>query len=548
VGTDVSTDASTLVSVIMIFYQAEEFFEEAMASVLAQTYPSIELLLCDDGSTDGSTAIAREWAQNHPPVRYLEHPGHAHLGMSSTRNLGIAAARGDLVAFLDADDVWDRDHLDHEVSLLLGHPEAGLVCGQAVDWHSWQDPQAPDVVPLLPWPPGVVVAPPQMLTALLRRGSFRTPTCSLLVRKEVLDAIGGAEDEFPDLYEDQVLLAKLYLTQSCVISGSRSALYRRHARSSTAKAVRKGTYHPARPNISLERFLRWLSALPEVRHGEEHAELRSLIRNALQPYDHALTHTRWRVRSLAVARVPPPARRLLRGAARRARAIGPARMGSLRRLTPLSRQFGYDRGLPVDRYYIERFLAANAHVIAGRVLEVGDSAYTRRFGGTRVTRVDVLNIDADAPETTIVADLAAGEGIPSASFDCLVITQTLHLVYDVSAAVRTLHRILRPGGTVLATFPGISPLSTDRWAQTWYWSLTPLSATRLFAEVFGSENVEVSAHGNVLASVAFLEGMAARELRRRELETYDSQFPMLITVRAYRPITASPVSEDGEGG
>src|SRR3954470_11220225 len=140
-----STEAdTTLVSVIMIFFDAEEFFEEAIASVLAQTHSPIELLLCDDGSTDGSTAIARRWARSHPAVRYLEHAGHAHRGMSSTRNLGIAAAQGDLAAFLDADDVWEKDHLHHDVSLLLSRPEAGMVCGQAVDWHSWRDPGTPD--------------------------------------------------------------------------------------------------------------------------------------------------------------------------------------------------------------------------------------------------------------------------------------------------------------------------------------------------------------------------------------------------------------------
>src|SRR3954451_5800753 len=170
------TGSEALGSVIMIFFDAEEFFEEAIASVLAQTHPSIELLLCDDGSTDASTAIARQWARNHPAVRYLEHPGHAHLGMSSTRNLGIAAARGDLVAFLDADDVWDSGHLDHEVTLLLSHPEAAMACGQAVEWRSWQDPGVADSFDPLPWPPGVVVAPPGMLTAVLRNGAFCTPT------------------------------------------------------------------------------------------------------------------------------------------------------------------------------------------------------------------------------------------------------------------------------------------------------------------------------------------------------------------------------------
>jgi hypothetical protein len=119
-------------------------------------------------------------------------------------------------------------------------------------------------------------------------------------------------------------------------------------------------------------------------------------------------------------------------------------------------------------------------------------------------------------------------------------------VYDVAAAVRTLHRILRPGGTVLATVPGISPLSTDRWAETWYWSLTPLSVTRLFADVFGADNIEVSAHGNVLTSVAFLEGLAAEELRPRELAVHDPQFPMVITVRAHRSVTGPSMPGDDD--
>ena len=232
--------------------------------------------------------------------------------------------------------------------------------------------------------------------------------------------------------------------------------------------------------------------------------------------------------------VRPLAGRLLRAAGRRARSRVPVRLGSLRRVAPVSRHFGYDRGLPIDRYYIERFLQSNASVVVGHVLEIGDSAYTRRFGGRRVTSIDVLNINAGHPETTIVGDLASADHIPSDSFDCLVITQTLHLIYDLPAAVETLRRILKPGGVVLATFPGISSLSTDRWAETWYWSLTPLSAQRLFSEAFGPDQVEIASHGNVLTSIAFLEGLASRELRRRELDTHDPQFPMLVTVRAVK--------------
>jgi SAM-dependent methyltransferase len=212
------------------------------------------------------------------------------------------------------------------------------------------------------------------------------------------------------------------------------------------------------------------------------------------------------------------------------------RMGRLRRTAPLSRQFGYDRGQPVDRHYVEQFLEAHAHQIRGRVLEIGDSEYTHRFGGGRVTRSDVLNIAAGHPETTIVADLADADHIPSDSFDALVVTQTLHLVYDLPRAVRTLHRILRPGATALVTVPGISPVSSDQWSETWYWSLTPLAARRLFGEVFGDDWVVVEAHGNVLTTVAFLEGMASHELRPEELELHDPQFPMLVTVTATRSL------------
>ncbi|MCW2540928.1 MAG: glycosyl transferase family 2 [Frankiales bacterium] len=548
--------AVPLVSVIMIFRNAAKFFDEAIDSVLTQRYPAFELLLCDDGSSDSSTATARRRAALDPVrVRYLEHPEHAHRGMSSTRNLGLAASQGELVAFLDADDKWDPAHLAGEVALLIAHPEAGMVCGQAVDWHTWADPSAVDTASPLAWPPGVVVPPPGMLGALLRRGDLRTPTCNLLVRRSALEAVGGSHDEFRNMYEDQVLLARLYLTQVCVISGNRTAWYRRHEDSSSARAIRDGSYDPYLPSPTREAFLRWLSTLPQMQAEAAGGELSSLLAEALRPYEglssnesarpaYARLHHRRRttagslVRRAGRATIPAAVRRRVRGLMRRVVGRGSTGMAAIGNVFPLSRQFGYDRGLPVDRFYIERFLAANAHAIAGRVLEVGDRYYTTRYGGDRVTHSDVLNIDPAIPDTTVVADLADGAGIAPESFDCLVITQTLHLLYDLRAAVATLHRSLSPGGTVLATFPGITAISTDRWADTWYWALTPLSAARLFGEVFGAANIEVVACGNVLTSTAFLYGIAAHELRAQDLELHDPQFPMLITVRAYRPLTA----------
>jgi SAM-dependent methyltransferase len=215
--------------------------------------------------------------------------------------------------------------------------------------------------------------------------------------------------------------------------------------------------------------------------------------------------------------------------------VGWVRFGSLRRVAPISRAFGFDRGLPVDRYYIERFLSAHAADIQGDVLEIGDNTYTRRFGAERVTKSDVLHVSEGNPEATIVGDLTCAEHISPDSFDCVILTQTLHLIYDVRAALKTLFRILKPGVVLLATFPGISQISNDCWRESWYWAFTHLSARRLFEEIFPSANVRVEVAGNVLAAIAFLHGLAAEELRQEELDYQDSHYEVSVLVRAVKP-------------
>jgi SAM-dependent methyltransferase len=208
--------------------------------------------------------------------------------------------------------------------------------------------------------------------------------------------------------------------------------------------------------------------------------------------------------------------------------------GDLRRLQPVSRDFGYDRGLPIDRYYIERFLEKHRRDIAGRTLEIGDDEYTRRYGGDRTTRRDVLHVHSGNPAATIVGDLADAPQIGDATFDCIVVTQTMHLIYDVDRAVSTLHRIVRPGGVVLATFPGISQLSEDEWSRTWSWAFDSRMARRLFASHFGDHSVTVESHGNSLAAVAFLHGLATVELAPEQLDFTEARCELLVTVRALR--------------
>jgi SAM-dependent methyltransferase len=214
--------------------------------------------------------------------------------------------------------------------------------------------------------------------------------------------------------------------------------------------------------------------------------------------------------------------------------IGWVCFGNLRRTAPINRNWGRDRGLPIDRYYIERFLSAHAADIQGHVLEIGDDAYTRRFGRERVTRRDVLHISEGNPDATIVGDLTCAEHIPTDRFDCVILTQTLQLIYDVRAALKTLHRILKPGGVLLATVPGISQIGDKEWGDYWCWSFTPKSVRRLFEDNFRGADVKAESRGNVLAAIAFLHGLAAQELREEELDHSDPAFPVTITVRAVK--------------
>jgi SAM-dependent methyltransferase len=186
----------------------------------------------------------------------------------------------------------------------------------------------------------------------------------------------------------------------------------------------------------------------------------------------------------------------------------------------------------VDRHYIESFLAEHCEDIRGRVLEVQDSGYTDRFG-TSVERRDVLDVDPANPKATIVADLAAADGVPGDSFDCFILTQTLHLIYDARAALRHACRLLRPGGVLLATLPAVSRISQGAAAND-YWRFTPASAAALFGEVFGPERISVHSYGNVLTAIAFLAGMAREELSPRELDVRDEHFPVVVAVRAVK--------------
>jgi SAM-dependent methyltransferase len=205
--------------------------------------------------------------------------------------------------------------------------------------------------------------------------------------------------------------------------------------------------------------------------------------------------------------------------------------GDLGRLYPFSTDFGYDRGGPVDRYYIGNFLLKNAAYIKGRCLEIGDNEYTLLYGQNNVLNSDILHVDDSNTKATFIGDLSNAPQIPDNIFDCIILTQTLHLIYDFKAALATCHRVLKPGGTLLLTSPGITPIDHGGWKSTWYWSFTDKALFKLGEETFPGAEVNIETFGNVFIASAFLYGMGLPEITAEKLEYQDPHYQVIIGVR-----------------
>jgi peptidoglycan/xylan/chitin deacetylase (PgdA/CDA1 family) len=224
-----------------------------------------------------------------------------------------------------------------------------------------------------------------------------------------------------------------------------------------------------------------------------------------------------------------------------ARCTARVRFGDLARTSPVSRDWGYERGRPIDRYYIERFIAACAGDVRGRVLEIQEPDYTTRFGGSRVARSDVLDIDPANPRATVIADLRDAPNLGADSYDCVILTQTVHVIDDMPRVIDECRRILRPDGVLLCTLPCSSRVCLEYGPDGDFWRVTEAGARRLFEPVFGQGAVTARAHGNVLASTAFAYGLACEDVDETDLDVDDPFNPLIVCVRAVKVRSPAPV-------
>jgi len=529
--------ASPLVSVVIPCYNQAHFLGEAVESVLRQSYHLLEIIVVNDGSIDNT----REIAARYPNVRCIE---QSNQGLSAARNTGIRESAGSYVVFLDADDRLLPNAVSAGLACFHAHPESAFVFGA----HRQIGAE------------GIPVGKPIMnpidddhYSALLK-GNVIGMHATVMYRRHTLISVGGFDTslnacEDYDLYlriarDFEVSCHKtpvaeyrlhdmnmssdldLMLKNTLRVLGSqwnyarKNKLHRKAYR--TGIKLWKEYYYgheqlmQIRTGISTKGFMRLLYHAPGwyVRHAKERVK-QSGLKDFMAGLGSTLRH-----------RLNTPM-------------IGRVRFGNLRRTTPISCFFGYDRGRPIDRYYIEKFLGRNAEDIRGHVLEIGDDLYTRRFGGEKVHKKDVLQLFGSHSNASFVGDLIEGIKASPASFDCVIATQTLQFIFDLRAALTELHRILKPGGVLLATVPGtISSIDQGEWGRLWCWGFTKRSLQTLFSERDVSFDVTMKTHGNVLAAVAFLEGLSVKELKTKELDHHDPAYPVLISVRAVKRETA----------
>lgn len=284
---------SYLASAIIIFFNGEVYLEEAIDSIFSQTYGRWELLLVDDGSTDRSTAIAKNYAQQYPEkVFYLEHESHQNRGMSATRNLGIAKAKGDYIAFLDADDIWLPQKLERQIAILEQYPHIGMVAGPTQYWYSWTESladQKRDSLREIGVQANRCYDPPSLLSGLLRNEVNAPATCGVLIRRSVFETAGLFEETFRGLFEDRAFFSKVYLKSPVFVMDECLDKYRQHPDSTCHVEQKKGRYNPYKRSEAHFAFLQWLEHYL-MQEAVQDQELWQAMKTSFLPYQNLPLH------------------------------------------------------------------------------------------------------------------------------------------------------------------------------------------------------------------------------------------------------------------
>ena len=533
-----------LVTVIIPCFNQGRFLGEAIASVQKQGYPKIEIVVIDDGSTDDTRKVAQSYAN----VKYYYQD---NAGLSAARNAGVACSNGLFLVFLDADDILYPHAIEVNLKLLIQNPQWMFVSGAHDKVDEWLYPLNADEksTPVT-----------ENHYRELLQGNYIGMHAAVMYRCRVFDhykfdtTLNACEDY--DLY--------LKVTRQCQVGShnTKVAAYRHHTRNMSSDYVRmlRQVLKVHRRQLPLLRDVvektAWRRGAGIWKHYYAQllykqcfvniekdaqwpsvAEMKMLISTPRRFKDFVLKKIRYNTFQVLKRSLPDPLLKWLHQAGiyrKYTPPPGKIQPGDFNRLTPFSADFGFDRGGAIDRFYIESFIQENQHRVGGKVLEIGDNEYTVRFGGLNVLQSDILHVDQGNSRATYIGDITDVPQIPTAEFDCIIFTQTLHLIYDFRSALQTCYRILKPGGCLLLTVPGISHIDKGEWRDYWLWSFTDTSIKKLMTETFNGSSVNVKTYGNVYVAAAFLYGMGLPEFKKDYLFHHDPSYQVIISAVAVK--------------
>lgn len=530
-----------VVSVIIPSYNHGQYLSEAINSIWLQAYPYTEIIVVDDGSTDNTKEILKDI----PGIKYIY---QNNQGLSAARNTGVKNSIGELLIFLDADD-WLLDdaikinlhYLEQDGTLAFvsgAHEKVFIDKGISID--EIQEVPRDHYINLLQ---GNYIG--MHATVMYRRWVFNEFLYDTDLKScEDYDLYLSITHRYPVLHHTQKIAA--YRLHGNNMSGDIAMML------STTLAVLNRQKNNLRTPQEEMAFTNGQAVWKEYYCGLLHEKL--LSNNYADKTNGIKTLLRYRPR-LAIkylSNYKPVIRFIKKNTPSFIKSFlyklvpnnvtnpapGKVNAGDFGRTKPFSTDFGYDRGGSVDRYYIENFLKNEAGSIKGRTLEIGDNEYTLMFGGNKLTQSDILHVDEKNTKATFIGDLSNAPQLPDNTFDCIVLTQTLHLIFDFKGALDTCYRILKPGGTLLLTSPGITPIDHGEWKSIWYWSFTDASLKILLSKSFPASDVEVTTFGNAHVAAAFLYGMGLPEVSQEKLDYHDPHFQVIITVKAVKSVSA----------
>ena len=533
---------TSLVSVVIPCYNHGRYLGKAIASVLGQSYGPVEVIVVDDGSSDNTREVAQSFGDR---VRYVY---KQNGGLSAARNTGIEHARGEYLVFLDADDWLYPAALETNLHHLQQNPCAAFVSGSHIRVYVEKDLIKPEKQHLKY----------DHYTSLLLYNYIGVPA-SVLYHRWVFDEF--VFDETLKSCEDYDLYLKVARKYPVVHHTVKIAAYNIHRSNMSAnykmmlKAVLQVLNRQEavlRNQKEIEAFKlgkqKWISLYTDfyVYNVLQPISIKKINRTFLYFFqvnytffsDYFRKSLNRKMKSSLKKIIPNQFKRKIKHFLFEPHNVKKEKMvslGDLDRVQPFSTCFGYDRGGPIDRYYIDGFLKQEQGYIQGNVLEIGDNFYTIQYGGEKVTKSDVLHVDPTSKEATIIGDISHAPHIPDNTFDCIILTQTLHLIYNYKDALQTCLRILKPKGTLLMTVPGLSPIDHDEWGDVWYWSFTDRSMNKVMKEVFQDGEVEVKSFGNVFIASAFLYGLGMNDVDKKKFDHNDPHFQVVITIKANKP-------------